>query len=181
MFSLFSRPFACFFPCLQYVQPPIAQPSSVWLVLIHPLLSPGWPPPGSTSCTQWSSDCGRRQTGAGLPGPSVAYSGTLGYVRNLSRPQLPCLKIRSKDSSYPESCKDEIRNKQNCANKMRENDMMCTAQCLAPNPVQAFLAIIKIIISGLAWILKVSWDYLYQNQQYYSELQLFLALFPSRS
>lgn len=64
---------------------------------------------------------------------------------------------------------------------MRENDMMCTAQCLAPSPVQAFLAIIKIIISGLAWILKVSWAYLYQNQQYYSELQLFLALFPPRS
>lgn len=82
--------------------PPIAQPSFAWLVLIPPPLRPGWPPPGSTSCAQWSSDCGRRQTRTGLPAPSVTCYGTLGYVRSRSRPQLPCLKIRNKDSSPPQ-------------------------------------------------------------------------------
>lgn len=91
---------------------PLPNPAA-WLVLIHPLLSPGWPPPGSTSCAQWSSDCGRRQTSAGLPEPCVTYYGTLDHVCNLSRPQLPCLKIRNKDSACAESCKDKIRSKQN--------------------------------------------------------------------
>lgn len=60
-----------------------------------PSAPPRLPPPGSTSGAQRSSDCGRRQTGAGLSGPAVTCHGTLGYVCSLCRPQHPCLKIRN--------------------------------------------------------------------------------------
>ena len=95
------------------MQPPTAQPHSVWLVLIHPS---GSAQAGLLQEAPVAHSGPQTEAGGG---PGLAYQVLLLHIMGLW------------DGG------------KNCVNKMRENDGIYTVQSLGHSPVQSFLAVTK--------------------------------------